>query len=90
MLTWAAQDSNDSFKFKGTTDEHLFEGRQVSDGGEQCWVLFGAGCRWLSKATGLLHCGASDPVSGGSACSSWNLWTTILMLEIMNLGFEWN
>lgn len=35
---------------------------EVSNAG--CWVLFGAGCRWLSKATGLLHCCASDPVSG--------------------------
>src|SRR5882757_8886185 len=45
MPTWAAQGSNYSFKFKGTTDEHLFEGRQVSDGGEQCWVLGVVWCR---------------------------------------------
>jgi hypothetical protein len=45
MLTWVAQGSNYCFKFKGTTDEQLFEGRRVSDGGEQCWVLGVVWCR---------------------------------------------
>jgi hypothetical protein len=45
MRTWAAQGSNYCIKFKGTTDEQLFEGRQVSDGGEQCWVLGVVWCR---------------------------------------------